>query len=143
MTWRLVARLLFGYLAVAAVELVIHWLVGLGDFALARAARTAYLSLRYRGTVAVFVDCFIPSIVLGRLSGRVARDWKRVGLGVCVLFLSAGIVALWPIYASFFSSSVLLHDAYREPGNLIGGWVWATLICGGVAFVTKADSRRR
>ncbi len=91
-----ISLVLLGYLAVAACEVLLHWVLGLQPL---RALRWFYMLRTSSSGMALFPDLIFPACLLGWWNGSVGRRASVSRSGALVLPLAAGVVALFPVYA--------------------------------------------
>jgi hypothetical protein len=141
------------YIAVVAVEVTAHWALANSHCGISVAATRIYLFTQYaKAPVVVLVDWLIPAVLLGAITGVVALDrgWNRFAIWASAVSLAAGIVALRPVYASFFSGGerTLVLAAHLPPVSSaeiamtrVIECVSASVICGFTAM-RQAESVR-
>jgi hypothetical protein len=93
------------YFAFATVELYLHWYAGTQNTPTAHSLRTWYLQHeQYSGKTinGGSADFYTPATLLGLILGWILARHSRVELAFWVLFLSGGIVILYPLYVTLF-----------------------------------------
>ncbi len=89
---------------IIAVELLVHWLLSSG---LCPTARLFYLSDDKRNSITMLIDIFIPSGILGFVSGYAGYRWTTRKLNAAAIILASAITCSEVLY-SFFFPHVLL-----------------------------------
>jgi hypothetical protein len=117
------------YVAFATAELSFHWYAGTKNSPTAHSFRAWYLEHDpdndkpyHKG----YMDWHTPAEILGIATGIIlARSWMwGAELVIWALFLSGGIIALFPFYSLFFPENRI------ETTGLIVGYVIGVLHCG-------------
>jgi hypothetical protein len=103
-----------GYLVVAAVELLAHWLLGKQLF---RGLLWIYLLHTASGGVSVFPDMILPAFLLGWWNARTSRYSSARRAAAFVLPLSFGTVALLPLYAKLVGEREVIWWWPKTPGE--------------------------
>lgn len=85
-----------GYLAIAVVELLAHWLLTWHLFAI---PLWIYLLHTPSGGMAIFTDLLLPALLLGWWNAWVGRLSSPRRAAALVLPLAFGTIALLPLYA--------------------------------------------
>ncbi len=85
-----------GYLVIATVELLAHWLLTRHSF---RTLLWVYLLHTPSGGVAMFPDWIFPALLVGWWNAWVSRNSSSRRAAAFVLPLAVGTVALLPLYA--------------------------------------------
>jgi hypothetical protein len=92
------------FAAMFAVELLMHW-------ALARDIsphlRAMYLSNSKLNSITMLVDGFLPSAILGLVSGWVGYQWTTPKLNLVAVLLALGVTCVHFVYHMFFPSALL------------------------------------
>jgi hypothetical protein len=94
---RQVTAVFLGYVAIAAIEVVGHWVISIRAF---HSLMQLYLMHTPSGGVSIFVDLLLPSCMLGwwnGLTGKGAPRTRALALGPA---LALGVVALLPLYVA-------------------------------------------
>jgi len=90
---------------VSGLELLWHWFIAESHSWLGVTLLLTYTSrdaVSGKGFYPV-PDLFIPALALGIVVGRVGRGWPRRGVLLCILLVSANVVALTLLYPMFFA----------------------------------------
>lgn len=98
------------YLAVAALEVALHWYAGAGHGPAAMRVHAAYFyrdPVNHKPYVAGIADLVIPAILCGAALGTFGAMLPPRVVVIGVIVLSLGIVGLFPLYASCFRSDGL------------------------------------
>ena len=105
-----VIGIVLSYVVLATAEIGLHVYMGLSDSERAKTIREWYFyRTPYNGKqdvmgLTVFV---LPSAFMGFAAGGLGCKWKPDSIAIGVIALSAGIVVLPPIYASFLPGKPL------------------------------------
>ena len=137
--WSRILKIMLVYIAIAAVELVLHWFIGTRGAA--NHVRIAYLHKdagNGKPYISGLLDYLLPSIILGIVLGIQGGNWHLLQLLFIALILSVGIVALFPLYGRFFADGGahwwLRTNGSPEMGDFVRAYYGAVVICGGIAF---------
>src|SRR5713101_6364667 len=133
------------YLLVGAVEASLHWYAGTRNSPAARSLRDWYLyrdPLNHKGYHEGFIDLVIPAVLLGLAAGSITARGRQVQLIGCVLILPLGVVALWPLYATFLANGWWnVITGVERTAALVIGYTKAALFCGFFACVGRSLTR--
>jgi len=112
-----------GYVVVAIIEVLTHWVLTWPAF---KIALSVYLLHTASGGLSVFPDFIVPAIVLGWWNGWVSRSSSTFRTATClVLPLALGVVVLLPLYVLILRSAVSV-------------WWWPKTIAGAAIFLIAA-----
>ena len=101
---------IFGaFVGVATLEIALHWYMGTRQGWLPEFLSNFYLyhtPLTGKQPYLCILDLLLPDVVLAPLAGYLCRPWGNGRLVWYTAWLSAGIVALFPVYLMFFPRGV-------------------------------------
>ena len=92
------------FAAIVAVELLGHWALA-SDFS--PHLRKMYLSNSKIDSITMLVDDFLPSAILGLVSGWIGYQWTTRKLNLVAVFLALGVTCVHFVYRVFFPAAVL------------------------------------
>ena len=138
--------ILCAYLIVAVFEVGGHWCVAKGKSRLAISLRDTYshtASGNGKSYVAGWVDVIVPSTLLGIIVGTSAARCSTARIAFWVILLSICIIALLPVYSSFFPDGEAVK-LWMAPGtrkltlgDAIKPIMKALLCCGVFAYGSR------
>jgi hypothetical protein len=130
---RAILGVVLAYVAVATISLIFHWYVLTQDTTTAHWLRDWYLYHTPGGRKYNVVDAddIIPTIALGLAVGCITARRSKTELVWYIFILPVGIVALFPVYASFSHSHFWWSLSGIERETALGFGYSRTLVLGG------------
>jgi hypothetical protein len=130
------------YLVFAAAEIYLHWYAGTQDTPTAHSLRTWYLQHeQYSGKTinGGSADYYTPATLLGLILGWILARHGRIELIFWILFLSGGIVILYPLYVICFPKGDLewSDSTIKIIFGLAFKYVTILAVCGFFAFAAR------